>query len=187
MPPARAHRKHVPRANSAMYIEPAAFRAPSAESLAVSDPSTAIWTQCLPSPLFAGKKAPLKTFEEIQPLIQQARKRELKLLIRENSWPINSPVRASLWPALCRQHQHGKSMLDGFYWDMVTQVSDLSNYTTRHQYRFFSQGVRVTCLAHKEIRVELTSKVTLQSALSRETGEHLMFPRSCLFTLHNAA
>ncbi|XP_037297989.1 GTPase-activating protein skywalker isoform X6 [Manduca sexta] len=69
-----------------------------------------------------GKKAPLKTFDEIQPLIQQARKRELKLLIRENSWPINSPVRASLWPALCRQHQHGKSMLDGFYWDMVTQV-----------------------------------------------------------------
>ncbi|XP_028160868.1 GTPase-activating protein skywalker isoform X2 [Ostrinia furnacalis] len=69
-----------------------------------------------------GKKAPLKTFEEIQPLIQQARKRELKILIRENSWPINSPVRAALWPALCRQHQHGKSMLDGFYWDMVTQV-----------------------------------------------------------------
>ncbi|XP_045511712.1 GTPase-activating protein skywalker isoform X4 [Colias croceus] len=69
-----------------------------------------------------GKKAPLKTYDEIQPLIQQARKRELKLIIRENSWPINSPIRASLWPALCRQHQHGKSMLDGFYWDMVTQV-----------------------------------------------------------------
>ncbi|XP_026327094.1 TBC1 domain family member 24 isoform X3 [Hyposmocoma kahamanoa] len=69
-----------------------------------------------------GKKAPLKTFEEIQPLLQQGRKRELKPLIRENSWPINSPVRAQLWPALCRQHQHGKSMLDGFYWDMVTQV-----------------------------------------------------------------
>ncbi|CAH0749243.1 unnamed protein product [Diatraea saccharalis] len=105
-----------------MYIEPAAFRAPSAESLAGSDPPATVWTQCLPSPLFAGKKAPLKTFEEIQPLLQQGRKRELKLLIRENSWPINSPVRASLWPALCRQHQHGKSMLDGFYWDMVTQV-----------------------------------------------------------------
>ncbi|CAH2105017.1 unnamed protein product [Euphydryas editha] len=103
-----------------MYIEPAAFRAQSAESLASAEQS-AIWTQCLPSPLFAGKKAPLKTFEELQPLIQQARKRELKLLIRENSWPINSPIRASLWPALCRQHQHGKSMLDGFYWDMVTQ------------------------------------------------------------------
>ncbi|CAK1549620.1 unnamed protein product [Leptosia nina] len=69
-----------------------------------------------------GKKAPLKTYEEIQPLIQQGRKRDLKLIIRENSWPINSPIRASLWPALCRQHQHGKSMLDGFYWDMVTQV-----------------------------------------------------------------
>nr|XP_032530125.1 GTPase-activating protein skywalker isoform X4 [Danaus plexippus plexippus] len=69
-----------------------------------------------------GKKAPLKTFEELQPLLQQGRKRDLKLLIRENSWPINSPIRASLWPALCRQHQHGKSMLDGFYWDMVTQV-----------------------------------------------------------------
>ncbi|CAG4972886.1 unnamed protein product [Colias eurytheme] len=104
-----------------MYIEPAAFRAPSAESLAQNEPAP-IWTQCLPSPLFAGKKAPLKTYEEIQPLIQQARKRELKLIIRENSWPINSPIRASLWPALCRQHQHGKSMLDGFYWDMVTQV-----------------------------------------------------------------
>lgn len=105
-----------------MYIEPAAFRAQSAESLAPDAPAP-LWTQCLPSPLFAGKKAPLKTFEELQPLLQQGRKRELKLLIRENSWPINSPIRASLWPALCRQHQHGKSMLDGFYWDMVTQVS----------------------------------------------------------------
>ncbi|XP_073941367.1 GTPase-activating protein skywalker-like isoform X6 [Choristoneura fumiferana] len=102
-----------------MYIEPAAFRAPSAESLASVTP---VWTQCLPTPLFAGKKAPLKTYDEVQPLLQQSRKRELKILIRENSWPINSPVRASLWPALCRQHQHGKSMLDGFYWDMVTQV-----------------------------------------------------------------
>lgn len=131
MPPARAHRKHVPRATSAMYIEPAAFRAPSAESLAQTEP-TPIWTQCLPTPLFAGKKAPLKTYDEVQPLLQQGRKRELKVLIRENSWPINSPVRASLWPALCRQHQHGKSMLDGFYWDMVTQVSDLSFYLLFH-------------------------------------------------------
>lgn len=122
MPAARAHRKHVPHA-TAMYIEPAAFRAPSAESLASVAP---VWTQCLPTPLFAGKKAPLKTYDEVQPLLQQSRKRELKILIRENSWPINSPVRASLWPALCRQHQHGKSMLDGFYWDMVTQVSALS-------------------------------------------------------------
>lgn len=122
VPQARAHRKHVPRASD-MYIEPAAFRAQSAESLAPTE--SGIWTQCLPSPFFAGKKAPLKTFEELQPLLQQGRKRELKLFIRENSWPINSSIRAALWPALCRQHQHGKSMLDGFYWDMVTQVSDL--------------------------------------------------------------
>lgn len=124
---ARARRKHVRCERAVMYIEPAAFRAHSDESLTreadVDAPPAAIWTQCLPTPLFAGKKAPLKTFEELQPLLQQARKRELKLVIRENSWPINSPVRASLWPALCRQHQHGKSMLDGFYWDMVTQVS----------------------------------------------------------------
>ncbi|XP_059059241.1 GTPase-activating protein skywalker isoform X2 [Achroia grisella] len=121
VPPAHAHRKHVLRA-IAMYIEPAAFRASSAESLAVSETPPAVWIQCLPSPLFAGKKAPLKTYEEVQPLLQQGRKRDLKILIRENSWPINSAVRASLWPALCKQHQHGKSMLDGFYWDMVTQV-----------------------------------------------------------------
>ncbi|XP_052757934.1 GTPase-activating protein skywalker isoform X2 [Galleria mellonella] len=121
VPPAHAHGKHVLRV-TAMYIEPAAFRASSAESLAVSETPTAVWIQCLPSPLFAGKKAPLKTYEEVQPLLQQGRKRDLKILIRENSWPINSAVRASLWPALCKQHQHGKSMLDGFYWDMVTQV-----------------------------------------------------------------
>lgn len=143
MLPTRAHRKHVPHANSAMYIEPAAFRAPSAESLAQTD--TRIWTQCLPSPLFAGKKAPLKTFEEIQPLLQQGRKRELKPLIRENSWPINSPVRAQLWPALCRQHQHGKSMLDGFYWDMVTQVSAL-------YFVHSSQGVQFSQIQKKFIK-----------------------------------
>lgn len=148
VPPARAHRKHVPRATSAMYIEPAAFRAPSAESLAVTESSSPIWTQCLPSPLFAGKKAPLKTFEEIQSLIQQGRKRELKLIIRENSWPINSPVRASLWPELCRQHQHGKSMLDGFYWDMVTQVSDLSNYAIIHGDRLIPSKVLELFVLH---------------------------------------
>ncbi|KPI98540.1 hypothetical protein RR46_03692 [Papilio xuthus] len=123
VPPARAHRKHVRRDRAVMYIEPAAFRASSDESLARDHTPAPVWTQCLPSPLFAGKKAPLKTYEEVQPLLQQGRKRDLKLVIRENSWPINSPVRAALWPALCRQHQHGKSMLDGFYWDMVTQVA----------------------------------------------------------------
>ncbi|XP_055683580.1 GTPase-activating protein skywalker isoform X2 [Lutzomyia longipalpis] len=70
----------------------------------------------------AGKKATLKSFSEVQQLIQQGKKREVKTTIRENSWPINSPIRSQLWPALCSQHQNGKSMLDGFYWDMVNQV-----------------------------------------------------------------
>uniref|UniRef100_A0A1L8DVY7 Putative rab-gtpase activating protein n=2 Tax=Nyssomyia neivai TaxID=330878 RepID=A0A1L8DVY7_9DIPT len=72
--------------------------------------------------LFEGKKAALKSFSDVQQLIQQGKKREVKITIRENSWPINSPIRSQLWPALCSQHQNGKSMLDGFYWDMVNQV-----------------------------------------------------------------
>lgn len=70
----------------------------------------------------SGKKPALKTFADVQSLLQAGKKRDVKLLIRENAWPINSTVRAQLWPALCSQHQVGKSMLDGFYWDMVNQV-----------------------------------------------------------------
>ncbi|XP_059618195.1 GTPase-activating protein skywalker isoform X2 [Phlebotomus argentipes] len=70
----------------------------------------------------AGKKATLKTFNDVQQLLQQGKKREVKTAIRENAWPINSPIRSQLWPALCSQYQNGKSMLDGFYWDMVNQV-----------------------------------------------------------------
>ncbi|KAG6439691.1 hypothetical protein O3G_MSEX000994 [Manduca sexta] len=170
-----------------MYIEPAAFRAPSAESLAATDTPTQIWTQCLPSPLFAGKKAPLKTFDEIQPLIQQARKRELKLLIRENSWPINSPVRASLWPALCRQHQHGKSMLDGFYWDMVTQVSDLSNYATASSRdRIFSFKVCESIALYVK-KFVLSHKVTIIRGVISRNRRAVCIPRLRLFTLRNAA
>ncbi|XP_037033842.1 GTPase-activating protein skywalker isoform X15 [Bradysia coprophila] len=69
-----------------------------------------------------GKKPTLKTFNDIQTLLSQGKKRDVKLAIRENSWPINSTIRSQLWPALCSQHQVGKSMLDGFYWDMVNQV-----------------------------------------------------------------
>lgn len=77
--------------------------------------------------LSTGKKPALKTFNEIQTLLSQAKKRDVKLAIRENSWPINSTIRAQLWPALCSQHQVGKSMLDGFYWDMVNQVCNCKN------------------------------------------------------------
>ncbi|XP_055613160.1 GTPase-activating protein skywalker-like isoform X5 [Uranotaenia lowii] len=69
-----------------------------------------------------GKKPNLKTFQDVQSLIQQGKKREAKLVLRENSWPTNSPIRSQLWPALCSQHHVGKTMLDGFYWDMVNQV-----------------------------------------------------------------
>ncbi|XP_055304380.1 GTPase-activating protein skywalker isoform X2 [Sitodiplosis mosellana] len=74
-----------------------------------------------PSPT-SEKKPPLKTFEDVQALLSQGKKREVKLLIRDNAWPINSTIRAQLWPAICSQHQVGKSMLEGYYWDMVNQV-----------------------------------------------------------------
>lgn len=69
-----------------------------------------------------GKKAPLKTLADVQTLLQQDRKRDLKILLRENAWSANNPIRTQLWRLLCGQHHHGNSMLDGFYWDMVTQV-----------------------------------------------------------------
>uniref|UniRef100_A0A336LWN7 CSON004065 protein n=1 Tax=Culicoides sonorensis TaxID=179676 RepID=A0A336LWN7_CULSO len=68
------------------------------------------------------KKLQFKTFLEVQQTLQQGKKREVKLMIRENNWPIHSSIRSQLWPVLCAQHQIGKSMLDGFYWDMVNQV-----------------------------------------------------------------
>ncbi|KOC63785.1 TBC1 domain family member 24 [Habropoda laboriosa] len=69
-----------------------------------------------------GKKQALKTFNEVNTLLQVGRKREAKLIVRENAWPLNNGIRAQLWPVLCQQHVHGKNMLDGFYWDMVNQV-----------------------------------------------------------------
>jgi hypothetical protein len=78
--------------------------------------------------LFTAKKQPLKNFNDIKQLIQQGKKREVKLLIRENTWPVNSTVRSQLWPELCATHQHGKNMVDGFYWDMVNQVISLIHF-----------------------------------------------------------
>lgn len=78
--------------------------------------------------LFPGKEPALRSFTEIQQLIQQGKKREVKTILRENSWPINSPIRSQLWPALCAQHQTKQNMLDGFYWEMVHQVSGKLNF-----------------------------------------------------------
>ncbi|KAF2905829.1 hypothetical protein ILUMI_00335 [Ignelater luminosus] len=66
---------------------------------------------------------PLKNFSDIQTLLQQGRKQDVKNILRTNSWPVNDPIRAKLWPVLCGQHHNSKSSdLDGFYWDMVNQV-----------------------------------------------------------------
>lgn len=81
---------------------------------------------CLHFYLCLEKKPPLKTFEDVQTLLSQGKKREVKLLIRDNAWPINSTIRSQLWPAICSQHQVGKSMMEGYYWDMVQQVEHIS-------------------------------------------------------------
>ncbi|XP_015036248.1 GTPase-activating protein skywalker isoform X12 [Drosophila miranda] len=74
----------------------------------------------LPKP--TGKEPALRSYTEIQQLLQQGKKRDVKNILRENSWPINSPIRAQLWPMLCGQHLTKQQMLDGFYWEMVHQV-----------------------------------------------------------------
>lgn len=73
-------------------------------------------------PKQTGREPALRSFTEIQQLLQQGKKREIKSIIRENAWPMNSPIRSQLWPALCTQHQIKQNMLDGFYWEMVHQV-----------------------------------------------------------------
>lgn len=67
---------------------------------------------------------PLKTLNDICTLLQQGHKQDVKQILRNNPWPVNSPIRKELWPLLCRQHQNSKSsnFMDGFYWDMVNQV-----------------------------------------------------------------
>ncbi|CAG2061096.1 unnamed protein product, partial [Timema podura] len=74
------------------------------------------------SPPPGGKCLVLKAFAELQTLAQTGRKRELKAAVRDNAWPVNSPVRPQLWPLLCRQHANDKSLQEGFYWDMVNQL-----------------------------------------------------------------
>ncbi|KAK9510012.1 hypothetical protein O3M35_004887 [Rhynocoris fuscipes] len=70
----------------------------------------------------SGKKLPLKAFNEIETLLKSGRKREVKLILRENCWPTNSTLRAQLWPLLCHQHSADKSVQEGYYWDLVNQI-----------------------------------------------------------------
>ncbi|XP_055919650.1 GTPase-activating protein skywalker isoform X10 [Eupeodes corollae] len=106
---------------SSVYVNPECekfFELPQYIAASTND----LTTKCQCWQLSPGKEPLLKCFAEIQPLILQGKKREVKSILRENAWPINSPIRSQLWPALCAQHQTKQNMLDGFYWEMVHQV-----------------------------------------------------------------
>lgn len=47
----------------------------------------------------------------------------MKLIIRENAWPVNATIRSQLWPELCAQHQTNKDPLSLTYWESVNTVS----------------------------------------------------------------
>ena len=75
-----------------------------------------------PLPDSPSKKGSIKTFEEIQLLLQNGKKREVKQIIRENAWPIEGGIRRKLWPALCLQHTQKNTNEEGYYWEMVKQL-----------------------------------------------------------------
>ncbi|EDX05681.1 GD21669 [Drosophila simulans] len=106
---------------SSVYVDPECdkfFELP----LFIAASSNDITTKCQCFQFSPGKEPALRSYTEIQQLLQQGKKRDVKNILRENSWPINSPIRAQLWPMLCGQHQTKQQMLDGFYWEMVHQV-----------------------------------------------------------------
>ncbi|XP_064551341.1 GTPase-activating protein skywalker isoform X7 [Drosophila montana] len=106
---------------SSVYVDPECekfFELP----LFIAASSNDITTKCQCWQFSPGKEPALRSFTEIQQLLQQGKKRDVKSILRENSWPINSPIRSQLWPALCAQHLTKQNMLDGFYWEMVHQV-----------------------------------------------------------------
>ncbi|XP_017022477.1 GTPase-activating protein skywalker isoform X3 [Drosophila kikkawai] len=106
---------------SSVYVDPECdkfFELP----LFIAASSNDITTKCQCFQFSPGKEPALRSYTEIQQLLQQGKKRDVKNILRENSWPINSPIRSQLWPMLCGQHQTKEHMLDGFYWEMVHQV-----------------------------------------------------------------
>ncbi|XP_065203238.1 GTPase-activating protein skywalker isoform X4 [Planococcus citri] len=94
----------------------------TADNYDVFPPHVDISSITIPPESPSGKKAPLKTINEISAAIQAGRKQEVKKMLRENSWPINNTIRSHLWPMLCQQHAQDKQMQEGFYWDLVTQL-----------------------------------------------------------------
>ncbi|XP_032592469.1 GTPase-activating protein skywalker isoform X1 [Drosophila grimshawi] len=106
---------------SSVYVDPECekfFELP----VFIAASSNDITTKCQCFQFSPGKEPALRSFTEIQQLLQQSKKRDVKNILRENSWPINSPIRSQLWPALCAQHLTKQNILDGFYWEMVHQV-----------------------------------------------------------------
>ncbi|XP_014251748.1 TBC1 domain family member 24 isoform X2 [Cimex lectularius] len=102
------------------------------------------------------KKAPLKTFADIEALLQNGKRREVKLAIRENSWPLNSKVRSQLWPLLAHQHVIEKSIDPSFYWDLVNQqfgsnelpdkrilLPQFVEMEHRHTYHLTKAGIKI--------------------------------------------
>ncbi|XP_014222322.1 TBC1 domain family member 24 isoform X9 [Trichogramma pretiosum] len=70
----------------------------------------------------SSKRQTLKTFAEVQALLQADKVREVKLILRENAWPLNNGIRRQLWPALISQHASVNKAIEGYYWEMVCQV-----------------------------------------------------------------
>ncbi|XP_034101169.1 GTPase-activating protein skywalker isoform X11 [Drosophila albomicans] len=106
---------------SSVYVDPECekfFELP----LFIAASSNDITTKCQCWQFSPGKEPALRSFTEIQQLLQQGKKHIVKNILRENSWPINSPIRSQLWPQLCAQHLTKSNVLDGFYWEMVHQV-----------------------------------------------------------------
>ncbi|XP_023314948.1 TBC1 domain family member 24 isoform X6 [Trichogramma pretiosum] len=75
----------------------------------------------------SSKRQTLKTFAEVQALLQADKVREVKLILRENAWPLNNGIRRQLWPALISQHASVNKAIEGYYWEMVCQVLGTSD------------------------------------------------------------
>lgn len=103
-----------------------------------------------------GKKLPLKAYNEIETLLKSGRKREVKIILRENCWPTNSTLRAQLWPLLCHQHSPDKSVQEGYYWDLVNQIFGTTELSEkgiplptfvegqhRHGYHLTKTGIKI--------------------------------------------